>query len=197
MNPNRAQAKAFRISTGRTVSWSTSATRYRTGGFRWNDTAIGRKVFGGWQVSGVVIAQSGTPFSVNDSSGAAFYGTAGSRANFAPGATLDTARLSGPVESRLNAYFNTAAFAKSGNFFGNAGRNILRGPRQRNADLAVSKRIPISERLNAEFRSEFFNVLNLVNFASPSGASTSSNFGVITATEGNPRVIQFGLKVVF
>ncbi len=61
----------------------------------------------------------------------------------------------------------------------------------------MSKRIPISERLNAEFRGEFFNVLNLVNFASPSGASTSSNFGVITATDGNPRVIQFGLKVVF
>jgi hypothetical protein len=166
-------------------------------GFAWKNTAAGRRIFGGWSLSGVGILQSGTPFTVSDSGGAGFYGTSGSRANFVPGATLETAMGSGPVESRLNAYFNTAAFAKSGNFFGNAGRNILRGPRQRNIDLSVNKKIPITEKLHAEFRGEFFNTLNMVNFSSPAGNMNSSGVGIIKATEGNPRVIQLAMKVVF
>ncbi len=156
-----------------------------------------RRILGGWTVSGVAILQSGTPFTVSDSGGATFFGTSGSRANFAPGATLDTALKSGSVEDRLNAYFNTAAFTKSGNFFGNSGRNIMRGPRQRNIDLSLSKHIPITEKLHAEFRGEFFNVMNMVNFSSPAGNVNSSGVGIIKATEGNPRVIQLAMKVVF
>jgi len=86
---------------------------------------------------------------------------------------------------------------KAGNFFGNAGRNILRGPRQRNVDLALTKYIPISDRLRAQFRGELFNAFNLVNFANPSGAITSSGFGVIKSTTGSPRVMQFALKLMF
>ena len=51
--------------------------------------------------------------------------------------------------------------------------------------------------MNAEFRSEFFNFFNMVNFAAPSGSIASSGFGVIKTTEGNPRVIQFALKLMF
>ncbi|SPF54084.1 TonB-dependent receptor plug [Candidatus Sulfopaludibacter sp. SbA4] len=166
-------------------------------GFGWNHTAFGKKFFGGWEISGVGIVQSGTPFSITDSSGAAFYGVTGSTASFAPGATLETAELSGSVESRLNEYFNPAAFVKAGNFFGNAGRNILRGPRQRNVDLALSKAIPMGDRLRAEFRGELFNAMNMVNFANPSGAITSSGFGVIKSITGNPRIMQFALKLMF
>ncbi|MBV9082205.1 MAG: TonB-dependent receptor [Acidobacteriaceae bacterium] len=166
-------------------------------GFGWNQTALGKRFFSGWEVSGVVIAQSGTPFSVTDSGGAAFYGTSNSRASFAAGATLQSAELSGSVESRLNKYFNTGAFVRAGNYFGNAGRNILRGPGQRNVDLAINKHIRVTEGLNAEFRTEFFNAFNVVNFASPSGSITSTNFGAITATEGNPRVIQLALRLAF
>ena len=166
-------------------------------GFGLNNTAFGKRVFGGWEVSGIALMQSGTPFSVTDSGGGTFYGTANSRANWAAGASQETARLSGSTESRLNAYFNAAAFTRAGNFFGNAGRNILRGPNQRNADFGVTKRFALTERVGMEFRGEFFNVLNLVNFASPSGAISSSGFGVIKSTTGNPRVIQFGLKLIF
>jgi hypothetical protein len=155
------------------------------------------RFLGGWEISGVGIAQSGTPFSITDSSGAAYFGVTGSTASFAPGATLQTARLSGSVESRLNQYFNPAAFVKAGNYFGNAGRNILRGPGQRNIDFAVSKTLPITEHWRAEFRGELFNVLNMVNFANPSGAITSSGFGVIKATTGNPRIVQFAVKLRF
>jgi hypothetical protein len=166
-------------------------------GFGWNNTAIGRRFFSGWQISGIGIWQSGAPFSITDSAGAVFYGTTGSRANYAPGATAQSAGKSGSPQSRLNAYFDTAAFARAGNLFGNVGRNTMRGPRQRNVDLSVNKHLPITERLNAELRGEFFNALNMVNFASPTGSIASSGFGGIKATDGNPRVIQFAMKLVF
>jgi hypothetical protein len=166
-------------------------------GFGLNQTPFGKKFFGGWTVSGVGMIQSGTPFSITDSAGAAYFGVTGSTASFALDATLATARLSGSTESRLNKYFNTAAFTSAGNYFGNAGRNILRGPRQRNVDVALAKDIPVSERVRAEFRGELFNSMNVANFANPSGAITSSSFGVIKAITGNPRVAQFALKLMF
>jgi len=166
-------------------------------GFGLNDTAFGKRIFDGWQLAGVVVTQSGTPFSILDTSGAALYGTANSRASFAPGATVETATLSGRVQDRLNEYFSRAAFVRAGNEFGDSGRNILRGPRQRNLDLAVNKRFPLMERISLEWRAEFFNLLNLVNFANPGGSITASSYGLIRSTTGNPRVIQFALKLVF
>jgi hypothetical protein len=76
-------------------------------------------------------------------------------------------------------------------------RRQLLGESRRNVDFSVSKNIPVNDRLAAEFRGEFFNVSNSANFASPSRAIASSGFGVIKATEGNPRVIQFALKLLF
>jgi hypothetical protein len=61
----------------------------------------------------------------------------------------------------------------------------------------VRKGIPVTERLRAELRGELFNVMNLVNFANPAGAITSSGFGVIKATTGNPRIVQLALKLTF
>jgi hypothetical protein len=89
----------------------------------------------------------------------------------------------------------------------------LRGPRQINVDLSVIKRFPFGEAKNIEFRAEFFNLFNHVNFANPisnlnafssSGGSINQNtgqilnpgdFGRITSTSNNPRLIQFVLKV--
>ena len=123
-------------------------------------------------------------------------GAAGSSASHAPGATLKTAVLSGSPQSRLNAYFNTAAFTRPGNFFGNVGRNTVRprttehrrlGRQTHPHNRACPGRIPRRVLLRAK-RSEL---------RIPSGAISSSGFGVIKATEGNPRVVQFGLKIVF
>jgi hypothetical protein len=166
-------------------------------GFAWKDTAIGKRLFGGWQVAGVAIAQTGTPFSIFDTSGAALYGTANSRASWAPGATVETATLSGRTQDRLNGYFNTAAFVRAGNGWGDTGRNILRGPAQRNVDLTVNKRIAVTERMQVEWRGEFFNILNLVNFANPGSSITTAAHGTIRSTTGNPRVVQFALKLSF
>jgi len=166
-------------------------------GFGLDSTGFGKRVFGGWQLAGVGVMQSGTPFSVTDSTGAALYGTSSSRASFNPGATIETARLSGRTQDRLNAYFNTAAFVRAGNGFGAAGRNILRGPAQRNLDFSVNKQIPITDRVGLQWRTEFFNVFNIANFANPGSSITASSNGVIRSTTGNPRVIQMALKLAF
>ncbi len=158
---------------------------------------LNKQIFGDWQVAGVAILQSGTPISILDTSGAALYGTANSRASWSPGATITTAQGSGRTQDRLNRYFNTAAFVRAGNFFGDTGRNILRGPIQRNADLSINKKFTLTERVNLEWRNEFFNVLNIANFANPGGSITAASYGVIRNTTGNPRVVQFALKLAF
>jgi hypothetical protein len=63
--------------------------------------------------------------------------------------------------------------------------------------LSVNKRIPVTERVNAELRGELFNAFNMANFANPSGSVTSTAFGAISSTTGNPRVAQLALKLMF
>ena len=109
---------------------------------------------------------------------------------------------------RWDAWFNTSAFAAptKGNF-GNAGRNPIIGPRTNLADFSIVKSTQLSERVQLQFRSEFFNLFNHPNFALPNVAINSSVFGTISSTpdvangnplgDGGPRLVQFALKLVF
>jgi hypothetical protein len=75
---------------------------------------------------------------------------------------------------------------------------ILRGPGQANLDLGIFKRFRLGERRTLEFRTEFFNALNQVNFDLPgSSISTPGTFGVISDTTAAPRVMQFALRFLF
>jgi hypothetical protein len=99
-----------------------------------------------------------------------------------------------------NPYFDTTAFAvPTANTadFGTLGRNIIRGPKQINTDLSIMKLFPITESQKVEFRAEFFNLFNNVNFANPVNVVSSGNFGQIASTTTGPRVIQFALKYNF
>lgn len=82
--------------------------------------------------------------------------------------------------------------------FGNVQRNFLTGPGQKNVDISLIKLIPINERLRAEFRTEFFNAFNWVNYANPvTNIALGNSFGRIISTSSGPRVIQFGFKLNF
>jgi len=86
----------------------------------------------------------------------------------------------------------------SGTIFGNSGRNILRGPDQRNLDLALIKRTRLGEKANMVIHWEVFNVSNHPNFANPaSEVSSPGTFGEISAMSVNSRIMQYGLKVEF
>jgi hypothetical protein len=77
--------------------------------------------------------------------------------------------------------------------YGQSGRNILSGPAFSNTDFAILKEFPFKERYRVEFRSEFFNVFNQVNFNNPDNTVTDSTFGQILSAHPG-RVIQFALK---
>jgi hypothetical protein len=181
------------------------------------NSALGSRILDGYQFAGTGILQSGTPFEIDNSGGAAYYGTDTSRASYAVGGSAKQAVKHGSPESRLLAYFNNGiatstggitqkdtqngalpVFATAGNFYGNTGRNILRGPFERDLDISLIKTTPIHGQLSSEFRAQAFNVTNTPNFANPgSDIGTTSSFGVITTTVGNPRILQFVLKLVY
>jgi hypothetical protein len=84
--------------------------------------------------------------------------------------------------------------------FGNSGVGIIRGPDQRNFDIALVKRFDTrwpTESAKLEFRTEFFNAFNTPQFADPDTTVTNTTFGRITATSVGPRIIQFSLKLNF
>ena len=84
---------------------------------------------------------------------------------------------------------------------GNLGRNTERSPGINNWDMTIQKSTRLSETVRVEFRAEFFNVFNQVNFDIPNRAvNNQSTLGRITRTDpssGDPRILQFGLKLVF
>jgi len=105
----------------------------------------------------------------------------------------------------------TARADALGTDIGNVGRNVLRGPRQSNVDFSIIKRFRIDESKNIELRGEFFNLFNQVNLSNPisdfnavvaTGRFDSNtgriinpgDFGRITSTSNNPRLIQFAVK---
>jgi len=86
--------------------------------------------------------------------------------------------------------------------FGTLGRNTFRGPGFHNADIALIKDTPVGKRGSAElgtlqFRAEFFNLFNIVNFGLPANTVTGTGFGMINRTAGTSRQIQFSLKLIY
>src|SRR5262249_14952349 len=192
-------------------------------------STAGRLVLSNWQVAGIITGMSGTPIDIQDSAAGSFYFGASSglsRPSWAPGGTPKTAMKNVPA----GYYFNPFAFvrpvvhtgqlipssnggavaAAEGTDFGNVGRNVLRGPRQINVDLSLIKRFPFGEAKSVEFRAEFFNLFNQVNFDTPSSDLNAAivnpttgqiidpgDFGHITSTSNNPRLIQFAVKFNF
>ena len=86
--------------------------------------------------------------------------------------------------------------------FGRLGRNTFRGPGYRNFDAALIKDTQVRRRggrevITLQFRAEFFNAFNLVNFGLPSNIVRGSGFGIINHTAGSSRQIQFSLKIFY
>ncbi|HEY1578321.1 MAG TPA: TonB-dependent receptor [Terracidiphilus sp.] len=171
------------------------------------------RIIGNWEISSVAVAQSGTPITILDDNAGSVYGNFPfeSRAQLSGTAKPTT---SGSISSRaLNGYLNPAAFAPApeapngtGPFdtdFGNSSVGLVRGPIQRDIDMAVERVIPLSEGKNLVFRTESFNLTNTSNFNNPVSNLTAGPafgalpFGLITSTSNNPRLIQFALKFQF
>ncbi len=153
-----------------------------------------RQLVNGWQWAGIGRYQSGSPMTIESG-----------RDNSRDGIGDDRAQLTGqpiapPAGSDKRVIFNAAAFARNDlNTFGTLGQGSLTGPHLYSFDMGIFKNFRISERMNLQFRSEYFNIFNQVNFANPN-TNFAGGFGVASSTHnfaGDPRILQFGLKLTF
>jgi hypothetical protein len=209
------------------------------------------KIFGGWNVSGIMIAQNGDPLTPVSTVTGAAYGTNStsyldglSTAQLCPGYTMSQAFSTGSITSRVGStpangmgYFNLNAFGTPAgpgpisptNFtpcvspsvpygdptatdYGNAKIGDLLGPGQFNWDISILKNTKLTERVNMQFRTDFYNAFNHPQFADPAGTTfgtigfqefatpaggAATGATLVTNTNVNPRLIQFGLRFQF
>jgi hypothetical protein len=172
----------------------------------------GRAFATGWQILNISTLTSGSPFSV-------FSGI--QQTGFGAGGGDEPDQIGVPAFSTRRKvredYFGLGA--SNGSFFsipinvpggtgpnqgrfGTLGRDTFRGPIFHNFDFALVKDTPIGRRnqsdlMTLQFRAEFFNTFNLVNFGLPANILRGSGFGLISDTSGNSRQIQFSLKLLF
>ncbi|MGC2416774.1 MAG: hypothetical protein WA434_03455, partial [Candidatus Acidiferrales bacterium] len=173
----------------------------------------GNRLIEGWQLSGIFTAQSGSPFSISDGFDQAGLdnNVASTRPNVTPGCNpYVRKKVLGPTGIIEPQWINSSCFTlEPAGTLGNAGRNTLVGPRHINLDFALLKNTKITERLQAQFRAEFFNIANRTDFGGPNASLFSSagptdtgaptpTYGYIGGTAPNSqREIQFAIKLLF
>jgi hypothetical protein len=189
----------------------------------------GNRLVEGWQLSGIFTGLSGSPFSISDGFDQAglFNNVASTRPNVTPGCNPYVRKRGVQPGSGITEpqWLNSTCFTlEPVGTLGNAKRDTLVGPRLINLDFALLKNTRITERLQAQFRAEFFNIANRTDFVLPNGSLFSgvcgapgvgacvgasggvdggtnlptSTYGWIGATvPSSQREIQFALKLIF
>jgi hypothetical protein len=146
------------------------------------------EAFGGWELSGITQFQSGQPINIGVTGGTFGLTT---RPNVVSGIDPN----SGPHTA--SAWFNTAAFtAPAYGFFGDAGRNIIRGPGLQTWDFSLFKTFRLGERFSYQLRGDAFNAFNHTNLWNVSYNFGAGNFGQVTSAH-EARVLQLSMKVEF
>ncbi|HEV3041974.1 MAG TPA: carboxypeptidase regulatory-like domain-containing protein [Candidatus Angelobacter sp.] len=164
-------------------------------------------VFGGFRTSGIYTYYSGHPFTVNLGGGRSSILDAFGQATAVPNVTGATHLVgnpncwffasSNPACTALAPMLTSAYQITAPGVVGNSGRNTLRGPHTTVFDAALTRDFHVTERANLQFRWEVFNISNTPEFGQPNGNLTSSAAGTITTLSGDPRVMQFALRVSF
>lgn len=157
---------------------------------------LARGVLGNWQYSGIMTAQSGGPFTITAGKDQSLTGLGHDRGVQVAGVNPFA---SGPCANRAPCvnYLNPAAFALPAvGTFGTLGKNSFRGSNSFTWDMGLFKNIPLRESVSLQFRAEFFNALNHVNFNNPTASVNGSGFGTINGA-GGPRIGQLALKLIF
>lgn len=172
-----------------------------------NEPGIWSAVAGSWEMSSMVVARTGFPINVTvdrSSTDTPDGNTTSQRPDLVPGVSLTP-----PGGSSIGEWINPAAFTiPASKTFGNAPRDVGRGPGAWQIDLGLGKHIPVTERFGLEFRAEFFNIFNHPQYGLPQADLTGSGFGSIIQTvntttpvspvgTGTPREMQFGLRLAF
>jgi hypothetical protein len=159
-----------------------------------------RVILDDWQINVIASHNSGTPFTVSDSTNVSLQANSPPISGFAasrPNLVGDPNGGPHTVEAWLSrdAFQRLDPVTQAGQF-GNAGRNVARGPGYTNVDLSLVRTISFSGTTRLQLRAESFNVLNHPNFGLPVGDLNSPNFGRILSA-ASPRLIQFAVKMMF
>jgi len=161
-------------------------------GKKWAQDGAAKAILGGWQINGIFSAYQGGHYSLSAS---------GTSLNM-PGNPQTPDQIKPVVEKLGNVgdlpFFDTTAFARITEVrFGNVGLYSMRGPGVVSMDLSLFRNFRVTERVNAEFRVESFNISNTPHFGNPNGSITSSNFGKVTTVANDPRSFRFGLRITY
>jgi hypothetical protein len=144
-----------------------------------------------WRLSGILTAQSGARLNVLSGIDNAFTGIGNQR----PNQVSDDFY---PAERTITSYFNRAAFAQPApGTLGDLPRNAVVGPDYWNVNLAISRLVNVTGTQRLELRIETFNLFNRFNWGNPQLNFNAGTFGRITTQNGEPRIIQFGIKYDF
>jgi hypothetical protein len=188
-------------------------------GKHWLARGLAARALGGWQLTGLLNVRSGRPLGVTSGVGT-FHRNGISAEN-----TVDLSQNVSAAQIRdlagvrnigagvfffdpcLSEFLNAACTdsrATAGLFtlpepgrLGQLGQTILFGPGRFIVDMGLIKQTRLRERATMEVRWEVFNALNKANFNVPLTDVLSANFGQITRTVTNARLMQFALKVNF
>jgi len=179
---------------------------------------VANAIVSGWQLSGLVNAQTGQPFNptfdagvspVDFSSAPGLPGAVSGRPNRVPGVALY------PSKKTNAEWFNPAAFAcplvtdpTNGKSYcsgyGNSGYDLLRGPKYQDWDMSLQKNTRWHDHYNVQLRADAFNIFNHANFSVPNADITAPGAGTVTSTPSQwsppayePRTIEFGAKFNF
>ena len=165
-----------------------------------------RQVLGGWQLSGILTAQTGDSFTIY--AGTDQSATAGKDRAVVVGGLNGGNACAGALN--CVTWFNPAAFAPplaatsapAATYlsypykYGNAGKDSIRGPGLFNWDMGIAKDFAVRESVSLQFRGEFFNSLNRVNYTDPTSTISSGGFGSVRGA-ADPRIGQLALKLKF
>jgi hypothetical protein len=174
--------------------------------FKNSSSALLKYVLAGWQIGGVTTIQSGIPVNVTFAADRANIGISGLQRPDLVGTAPDlncqpnSAGATPAAQRELINCYDSSAFALPAQFtFGNAPRNLLRGPNYKVTDLSLVKNVPLGKAVRFQLRAEFYNVFNRANFGNPNASFGSAAFGRITslATGATMRRIQLGGKLIF
>ena len=155
-------------------------------------SGILKKLIGGWATDAIVQLQSGLPMTPQHQGDVGSMGTDQAlRPDLACNPNLPRG------EQTVERFFNTDCLVRQVPMrYGTAGRSVIIGPGTIGIDLGVRKDTPITEKVNLQFRAEFFNLPNHPNFTPPNNRLGNTLFGRVTSAR-DPRIIQFGLKLAF
>jgi hypothetical protein len=185
--------------------------------FRAASRALGA-VVNDWKLDGIATVQTGMPFTarITGAGPSQFDGNITNnpfRPNLIPGASNNPISgvssgcpgfAAGTPVGNAKHWYDPCAFSLPANgTYGDLGRNTIIGPGFADLDLALEKGFPLTERINATFRAEFFNILNHTNYGLPNVSAMNGNGTavgsavLITYTLNSSRQLQFGLRVNF